>query len=65
MASLSLVAASGGYSLGAVPRLLIAAASLVGESGLQRTGSVVVWHTGSAALQHVGSSQTRDRTRVP
>ena len=42
MASLSLVAASGGYSLGAVPRLLIAAASLVGESGLQRTGSVVV-----------------------
>ena len=62
--SLSLVAASGGYSLGAVLRL-IAVASLVGESGLQRADSGVVELTGLAASRHVGSSQTRDRTCVP
>ena len=25
----------------------------------------LLWHTGSVALRHVGSSQTRDRTHVP
>ena len=40
--------------------------------GLSRCGAQApdaqaqqLWHTGLAALQHVGSSQTRARTRVP
>ena len=41
---LSLVVASRGYSPVAVCRLLIAAASLIPEHGLQGTGSVVVAH---------------------
>ena len=48
-----------------VLRLLIAVASPVGESGLQRTGSVVAQYTGLGASQHVGSSQTRDQTCDP
>ena len=38
MCGLSLVAASGGYSLDAVHRLLIAMASLVAERGIGGTG---------------------------
>ena len=61
---LSLVAASGGYSL-----LRCAGFSLRWLLLLQSTGSRVqaqyLWLTGLVALQHVGSSWTRDRTRVP
>ena len=61
----------------AMGRLLIAVASLVSERGLQGARASVVMATGSAAAacgpksvrfvapQHVESSQTRDRTRVP
>ena len=41
---LSLVETSGGYSLLAMCRLLIAAASLIAEQGLKSLGSVVVVH---------------------
>ena len=49
----SLVAASGGCSLGAVLRLLIVVASLVAEHKLSNCD------IGSVAPQHVGSSQIR------
>ena len=45
--------------------LLIAVASLVAEHGLQGTWAQQLWHTGLVAPRHVGSSQTRARTRVP
>ena len=57
--------------------LLIEVASLVAEHGLQARGlqqlwhagsraqAQQLWHTGLVALQHVGSSRTRARTRVP
>ena len=60
-----------------VCRLLTAVASLVAEHGLQARGLQQLWHTGSRAQarqlrctglvapRHVGSSQTRARTRVP
>ena len=38
--------------------------SAVVARGLQSAGSVV-WHTVLVAPQHVGSSRTRDQTRVP
>ena len=73
----SLAAASGGSSLVAVPRRLIAVASLVQHGlhglwasaavapGLWSTGSVVVVpHPGLVILRHVGSSWIRDRTCV-
>ena len=61
----------------AVRGLLIAVASLVAEHGLQARGlqqlwltgcraqSQQLWLTGLVAPRHVGSSQTRARTRVP
>ena len=52
----SLAVVSGGYSLVAVSRLLIAVASLAVELGLWRTGSVLVEHGLSGP---VASSQTR------
>ena len=54
----SLVAASGGCSLGAVLRLLIVVASLVAEHKLSNCD------IGSVAPQHVGSSQIRARTHI-
>ena len=77
MQRLSLVAANRGYSLVAKHRFLIAAASLVGAHELwarrlqwwHRLGSRAqaqeLWHVVSVAPRHVGSSQTRDQTRVP
>ena len=65
---LSLVVASGGYSLVAVFGPLFAVASLVIEHGLWAQGLQWVWLScGSAlaALRLVGSSWTRDRTHVP
>ena len=58
MRGLSLVVASRGYSLIALPGLL-----------LWSTGSRVrqfqwLWHTGLVTSQHVESSRTRDRTHV-
>ena len=49
----------------AMCRLLIAAASLIAENGLWRVWAQYLWYTGLVALQHVGSSWTRDGTRVP
>ena len=71
MRQLSLVAVSGGCSLIAVGWLL-----LLLSIGSRRTGSAAValqlWGADSAvvhidlvASQHVGSSRSRDRTRVP
>ena len=61
---LSLVAASGGYSL-----LRYAGFSLRWLHLLQSTGSRAQaeqsWRTGLVALQHVASSRTRARTGVP
>ena len=72
---LSLVVVGGGYSLIAVRELLILVISLVERQGLQD-----IWASVAAALesrfsrcgawalvdpQHVGWSQTKDRTRVP
>ena len=58
---LSLVVASGGYSLVAVHGLLIAVASLVSEHRLLSTGSVAVARcTGLVAPWHEGSSWTSD-----
>ena len=65
---LSLVVASGGYSLVAVFGPLSAVASLVIELGLWVQGLQWVWlscGSGLAALRLVGSSWTRDRTHVP
>ena len=45
--------------------LLIAVASLVAEHGLQARGLQQLWHVGFVTPRHVGSSQTRVRTRVP
>ena len=59
MRGLSLVAASRGFSVIALPGLLL----------LRSTGSRVrqfqwLWHTGLVASQHVESSWTRDKTHV-
>ena len=59
---LSLVAVSGGYSLGS--RLLIAVASHCRAGALFTWASGVVAH-GLIALRHVGSSPNRDGTCVP
>ena len=48
-----------GLPLAGVPRLLIGAAPLVSERGLNNL------HTALAAPQHMGSSRTSRRTRVP
>ena len=72
----SLVVESRAYSLVVVLRLLLAVAAFVVEHGLwgmqdsvvglvgSRAQAQQLWHTGLVAPQHVGSSQTRDRTRV-
>ena len=60
---LSLATVSG-YSLVSVLGLLNAGASHCGEWALGSTGSVM-WYTGLAALQRVGSSWTRDQIHVP
>ena len=62
---LSLVAASGGYSLGAARMLLTAVACLVAEHWLEVHGLQQLWCTGLVALRHVESSQTRDQACVP
>ena len=54
----------------AVHRLLIAVASLLQSTGSRCAGSCgsqaqQLWRTGLVAPWHVGSSQTRARTRVP
>ena len=49
----------------AVRRPLIIAASLVAENRLQTRRLSKLWLTGLVAPRHVGSSQTRTRTRVP
>ena len=58
-AGFSPVAASGGYSLVAVHRLLITVASVVVVQELQSTDSIAVVHRLTVAW-HVGSFQTRD-----
>ena len=55
----ALVAASRGYSLVAVHRLLIAVASLVVGQGLQE-----LWLMDLVAPWHMGSSRIRDQTRI-
>ena len=45
--------------------LVIAVASLAVERGLQAGGLQWLWRTSLAALRHVGSSWTRDQSRVP
>ena len=61
---LSLVAASGGYSLLVVRGLLFVVASLLWSMG-SRAQAQELWHTGLVILWHVGSSHTRDQTHVP
>ena len=60
----SRVVESWGYSLVSLCVLLVAVAFLV-EHRLEEHRLQELWHMGLAALQHVGSSQTRDRTCVP
>ena len=61
---LSLVVASGGYSV-MMHRLVFVAASLAVKLGLQGTQAQQLMHTGLVAPQHMRSSQTRDLTGVP
>ena len=61
---LSLVAASGGHSSSRCAGLSLSQPLLLQSTGSRRAGSVV-WLTGPVAPRHVGSSQTRARTRVP
>ena len=61
---LSLVAASGGYSLVAVCGLLTVVVSLVEEHRLQCSCLQQSWCTGLLTPQHLASSQTRDRTCI-
>ena len=56
----SLVAVSRGY-LHVVCGLLIVVTSLVAEHRQVQQ----LWHPGSVALEHVGSSQTKDPTCMP
>ena len=64
MSGLSLVRASGSYSLAVVCGLLIATASLVGAPG-SRAPAQEWWCSGLVAPRHVESSQTRDQTPSP
>ena len=61
---LSLVAASEGYTLVAVPGLLTVAVALV-EHGLWVCELQQSWGVGLAALWHVESSRTRDQICFP
>ena len=56
---------SGFSCCGAQARALGVQTSVVVACGLWSTGSVAVVHEGLVAPLHVGSSWTRDRTRVP
>ena len=53
-----------GATLVVVHRRLVPESPLVGGRGLYSPGLIVVAH-GLVVLQHVGSSQTRNRTCVP
>ena len=64
MQGLSLVAASRGHSSSRCAGLSLSRPLLLRSTGSRRAGSVVV-APGPVAPQHVGSSQTRARTRVP
>ena len=61
---LSLVAASGNYSLVVVHRLFTGVASLVAGHGQQGAQASVVVH-GLSCPMVLGSSWTRDQTHVP
>ena len=63
---LSLVVASGGHSSSWCAGLSLSRPLLLRSTGSRREGSAVVahWLTGPVAPRHVGSSQTRARTRV-
>ena len=61
---LSLVAASEGYTVVAVPGRLTVAVPLV-EHGLWVCGLQQSWGVGLAALWHVESSRTRDQICFP
>ena len=61
---LSLVVASGGHSSSRCAGLSLSRPLLLRSTGSRRAGSVVVAH-GPVAPRHVGSSQTKARTRVP
>ena len=65
MQGLSPVAASGGHSSSRCAGLSLSRPLLLRSTGSRRAGSVVVAHGGLVAPRHVGSSQTRARTRVP
>ena len=69
---LSLVASTGGYSLLQCTGFSLQWLLLFQSMGSRHTSfsscgtrAQVLWLTGLVALQHVGSSQTRHRTRVP
>ena len=64
MRGLSLVAASGGHSSSRCAGLSLSQ-PLVAEHRLQTCRLSSLWLTGPVAPWHVGSSQTRARTRVP
>ena len=51
--------------LSLVCRLFISVASPVSAQALECGLCSNLWHTGSAAAWHVGSSRTRDHSRVP
>ena len=61
---LSLVAASGGHSSSRCAGLSPSWPLLLRSTGSRHAGSVIVAH-GPSCSAHVGSSQTRARTRVP
>ena len=60
---LSLVAASGGHSSSRYAGLSLSQPLLLRSTGSRRASPVI--HTDLVTPQHVGSSQTRARTRVP
>ena len=68
---LSLVVASGGHSSSQCADLSLSRPLLLRSTGSRRAGSAIVaqaqqlWLTCLVAPRHVGSSQTRARTRVP
>ena len=62
---LPLAAASGGHSSSRCAGLSLSRPLLLWSTGSRRAGSVVVAHGPIVAPRHVGSSQTRARTRVP
>ena len=62
---LSPVAASGGHSSSRCAGLSLLRPLLLRNTGSRRAGSQQLWLTGLVAPRHVGSSQSRARTRVP